>query len=43
MGVVPEDRKQQALFLSMSVQDNASMAAMGEVATLGVVGEELAA
>ena len=39
MGMVPEDRKLQALFLAMSVEDNASMAAMGDVATMGIVSD----
>jgi len=37
MGFVPEDRKLQALFLAMSVEENASMAAMGSVARLGFI------
>ena len=39
IGMVPEDRKLQALFLAMSVADNASMATLGEVGTLGFVSD----
>ncbi len=37
MGFVPEDRKLQALFLAMSVQDNVSMASFGDVARYGFI------
>jgi len=37
MGFVPEDRKQQALFLAMSVQDNVKMASFGDVARSGFI------
>ncbi len=37
LGMVPEDRKLQALFLAMSVEANASMASLGDVARLGFV------
>src|SRR5258707_733741 len=37
MGFVPEDRKLQALFLAMSVEENASMASLGNVANLGFI------
>jgi ABC-type sugar transport system ATPase subunit len=40
MGMVPEDRKLQALFLAMSVESNASMAVLGDVAKLGFVSEK---
>ncbi len=40
MGMVPEDRKQQALFLAMSVASNASMAVLGDVAKLGFVSDK---
>jgi ABC-type sugar transport system ATPase subunit len=37
MGFVPEDRKLQALFLSMSVEENASMASLGSVSRFGFI------
>ncbi|SRR5581483_1591968 len=37
MGFVPEDRKLQALFLSMSVEENASMASLGGVSRFGFI------
>jgi inositol transport system ATP-binding protein len=37
MGYVPEDRKLQALFLNMSVEENASMASLGDVARVGFI------
>ncbi len=37
MGYVPEDRKLQALFLNMSVEENASMASLGSVAHGGFI------
>ncbi|MCC7207031.1 MAG: sugar ABC transporter ATP-binding protein, partial [Anaerolineae bacterium] len=37
IGMVPEDRKLQALFLAMSVEANASMASLGDVAAFGFV------
>jgi ABC-type sugar transport system ATPase subunit len=37
MGFVPEDRKQQALFLAMSVQDNVKMASFGDVSRSGFI------
>ncbi|HVO69151.1 MAG TPA: sugar ABC transporter ATP-binding protein [Aggregatilineaceae bacterium] len=37
MGFVPEDRKLQALFLAMSVEENASMASLGDVARFGFI------
>ncbi len=37
MGFVPEDRKLQALFLAMSVEENASMASLGGVARMGFI------
>lgn len=37
MGMVPEDRKLQALFLAMSVQANTSMASLGDVAQWGFI------
>src|SRR5262249_25440811 len=37
MGFVPEDRKLQALFLAMSVKENASMASLSNVARYGFV------
>lgn len=40
MGMVPEDRKLQALFLAMSVEANASMAVLGDVAKLGFVSDK---
>ncbi|MBL8120870.1 MAG: sugar ABC transporter ATP-binding protein, partial [Anaerolineae bacterium] len=37
IGMVPEDRKLQALFLAMSVEENASMAAMGSLSRFGFI------
>src|SRR5262249_30874572 len=37
MGFVPEDRKLQALFLAMSVEENASMASLGNVSQAGFI------
>lgn len=39
IGMVPEDRKLQALFLAMSVADNASMATFSELAQFGWVSD----
>jgi ABC-type sugar transport system ATPase subunit len=41
MGMVPEDRKLQALFLVMSVEANTSMASLGDVARLGFINNRL--
>ncbi len=37
LGLVPEDRKQQGLFLNMAVRENVTMSAMHQVTTLGFV------
>jgi inositol transport system ATP-binding protein len=37
IGLVPEDRKLQALFLAMSVEENIHMAAFGNVARMGFI------
>lgn len=37
VGLVPEDRKLQALFLAMSVEENIHMAAFGNVSTFGFI------
>jgi ABC-type sugar transport system ATPase subunit len=37
MGFVPEDRKQQGLFLQMSVERNTTIARLGELAPLGFI------
>jgi ABC-type sugar transport system ATPase subunit len=37
IGMVPEDRKLQALFLAMSVAENISIAALGDVARWGLI------
>jgi len=37
LGLVPEDRKQQGLFLNMAVRENVTMSAMSQVTTLGFV------
>ena len=37
IGLVPEDRKLQALFLAMTVEENATIASLGDVATLGFI------
>jgi len=36
IGLVPEDRKQQALFLSLAIRTNLSMAAHDRISTMGV-------
>ena len=42
VGLVPEDRKQQALFLALSVRMNLSMAALERIGTMGVFVDERA-
>lgn len=37
MGFVPEDRKQQGLFLNMTVRENIDMSNMGQVSSFGVL------
>ena len=37
MGFVPEDRKQQGLFLNMAVRENINMSNLGQVSNLGFV------
>lgn len=37
MGFVPEDRKQQGLFMNMAVRENITLSALGKVARLGFV------
>jgi ABC-type sugar transport system ATPase subunit len=37
IGMVPEDRKLQALFLAMSVAENASIASLGDVSRMGFI------
>jgi len=37
MGFVPEDRKQQGLFMNMAVRENIMLSALGKVARLGFV------
>lgn len=37
IGMLPESRKDQALFLDMSVRDNTAMTTLGEDSTLGVI------
>jgi inositol transport system ATP-binding protein len=39
---VPEDRKQQALFLSLAIRTNLSIAALGRLGTMGVFVDERA-
>ncbi|MBI5667796.1 MAG: sugar ABC transporter ATP-binding protein [Chloroflexi bacterium] len=41
MGMVPEDRKLQALFLAMSVEANASIGSLGDVARFGFINGRL--
>jgi ribose transport system ATP-binding protein len=41
-GFVPEDRKQQGLFLNMAVRDNIVMSGLGQVSRLGFVRSSLA-
>lgn len=41
MGMVPEDRKLQALFLAMSVEANTSMGSLGDVSQLGFINSDL--
>jgi ABC-type sugar transport system ATPase subunit len=42
IGLVPEDRKQQALFMALAVRTNLSLAALGKVLRLGVFVDERA-
>jgi inositol transport system ATP-binding protein len=42
IGLVPEDRKQQALFLSLAVRSNLSLAALGRLARFGGFVDETA-
>jgi inositol transport system ATP-binding protein len=42
IGLVPEDRKQQALFLALAVRPNLSMAAQGRITRLGMFIDEKA-
>jgi inositol transport system ATP-binding protein len=42
IGLVPEDRKQQALFLALAVRTNLSMAARGRITRWGVLIDEAA-
>jgi inositol transport system ATP-binding protein len=42
IGLVPEDRKQQALFLSLAIRTNLSIAALGRLGTMGVFVDERA-
>ncbi len=42
MGLVPEDRKLQALFLAMSVEENEAMAALGAVSRFGFINHRAA-
>jgi inositol transport system ATP-binding protein len=42
IGLVPEDRKQQALFLSLAIRMNVSMAALDRVSGMGVFVDERA-
>jgi inositol transport system ATP-binding protein len=42
IGLVPEDRKQQALFLALAVRMNLSMAALDRVGTMGIFVDERA-
>jgi inositol transport system ATP-binding protein len=42
IGLVPEDRKQQALFLALAVQSNLSLAALGRMLRLGAFVDERA-
>jgi inositol transport system ATP-binding protein len=42
IGLVPEDRKQQALFLALAVRTNLSMAAQGRITRWGVLIDEAA-
>jgi inositol transport system ATP-binding protein len=42
IGLVPEDRKQQALFLSLAVRTNLSMAAHGKISRFGIFIDETA-
>jgi ABC-type sugar transport system ATPase subunit len=39
MGLVPEDRKQQALFLDLAARENLSIAALGKVTRFGFVNQ----
>jgi inositol transport system ATP-binding protein len=40
IGLVPEDRKQQALFLSLAIQMNMSMASLGRLSRWGIFVDE---
>ena len=42
IGLVPEDRKQQALFMALAVRTNLSLAALGKVLRLGAFVDESA-
>ena len=42
IGLVPEDRKQQALFLALAVRPNLSMAALGNIERFGIFVDEKA-
>ena len=42
IGLVPEDRKQQAMFLALAVRPNLSMAALGRITRLGMLIDEKA-
>ena len=42
IGLVPEDRKQQALFLALAVRSNLSLAALGRLVRFGVFVDEAA-
>jgi len=42
LGLVPEDRKQQGLFLNMAVRENVTMSAMSQVTRLGFVSDRKA-
>jgi inositol transport system ATP-binding protein len=42
IGLVPEDRKQQALFLALAVRSNISLAALGRLTRIGIFVDETA-
>jgi inositol transport system ATP-binding protein len=42
IGLVPEDRKQQALFLALAVRSNLSLTALGRLARFGIFVDEAA-